>query len=94
MYPTITVRLKSSEQRFFKTVLTPKLWFCHFCPKNLRMTGRSIQFDAKAVLMNTQTILILLFSLQTWKKQIKIYAFYLYETKQLTGNARVFDDIQ
>ena len=30
-----------------------------FCPRNLRMTGRSIQFAAKAVLMNRQKNLII-----------------------------------
>ena len=59
MHPTITSKLKSSETRFFKTVLSPKLWFCHFCPKNLRITGKSIQFAAKAGLMNRQKNLMI-----------------------------------
>ena len=33
--------------------------FFFFCPRNLRMTGRSIQFAAKAVLMNRQKNLII-----------------------------------
>ena len=71
MHPTITCKMKSGEKkRFFKTVLSPKLWCCHFVPK----------IYAKAVLMNRQKNLMIsisLFSLRTWKKiQINIYAFF------------------
>ena len=65
---------------FFKTSLSPKLWFYRFCPKNVRMTGKSIQFAAKAVLMNRQNNLVIFsftFFLSNLKKktQIKLYAF-------------------
>ena len=53
------VNLNLVKKRFFKTVLSPKLWFCHFYPKNLRMTGKSLQFAAKAVLMNRQKNLMI-----------------------------------
>ena len=59
MHPTITCKLNSSKKKFFNTVLSPKLWFCHFCPKNLRMTAKSNPFAATAVFMNRQKNLMI-----------------------------------
>ena len=79
LHPTITCKLKSGEKRFFKTLLFPKLWFCHFCPNNLCMTGKSIQFAAKQVLVNRQNNLMIfnftIFPSKPDKIQINIYAF-------------------
>ena len=51
---------KNLSSPIFKTVLSPKLWVCHFCPKHLHMTGKCIQFAAaKAVLVSRQTNLMI-----------------------------------
>ena len=63
MHQTITCKLKSSGKRFFKTVkeffkdsFRPKIMISPFLYQNLRMTGKSIQFAAKAVLMKGKRI--------------------------------------
>ena len=83
MHQPITCKLKSNENDF-SIVLSPKLWFCHFCPKNLSMTGKSIQFAAKAVLMTRQKNLLIfkfIFFLQTWKntnKNLRVFKSFQY----------------
>ena len=60
MHPMVTCKLKSSD----------KLWFCHFCPKQLCITGKSIQFTVKAVLMNRQKNLMI-FNLTIFPSNMK-----------------------
>ena len=79
MYQNITCKLKSSEKDLSRH-LSSNLWYCHFCPKHLCMTSKSLQLAAKAVLMNRKkNIMVFNFtifpsSLKT-NTQLNFYAF-------------------
>ena len=70
MHPTITCKLKFSEKKIFQDSFIPKIMILPFWAKHLRMTGKSIQFAAKALFMNRQKNLMI-FNLTIFPSNLK-----------------------
>ena len=69
MHPTITCKLKSNEKKIFQDSCIPKIMILPFLSKNLRMTGKSIQFASKAVFITRQ-------------KNLTIFNFIIFPSNQ------------
>ena len=59
MHQTITCKLNYSEKKLSRQFYPQNYDFTIFVPNNLRMTGKSIEFAAKAALINRQKNLMI-----------------------------------